>query len=257
MAESLEQRVQRLEKIALKAEKVAQTARDIQEIQNVMSRHSFLDAQGKNREQVMEIFSQTMLDVCCIFHNTTIYKGLDNIIHYYCDNWERKFRPRMLERVTAMFPDIPRTKENEMVGYMKMHTNCTPYIVVAGDGKTAKGTWESPGFVTAIGDGRVDAMWMWERFAVDFIKEIGMWKIWHFNAMIQIATPYEKSWAVSALERRELKMDDSPNAEKEPPVSIIRNLAYDPRKLCGPCTPNFPDQPVPYETFSETFSYGL
>ena len=246
--ESLEAKVERLEKMV-------QRAQDVQEIQNVMSRHSFLDAQGKNREQVMEIFAQTKPDVCCIFHNTTIYKGLDNIIHYYCDNWEKKFRPRMLEQVTAMFPEVTKTKENEMVGYMKMHTNCTPYIVVAGDGKTAKGTWESPGFVTAIGDGKVNAMWMWERFAVDFIKENGKWKIWHFCAMIQMATPYEKSWAESAMEKREMKMD--PNAEKEPAVPVIRNLAYDPRKLCGPCTPGFPEQPVPYETFSETFSYGL
>lgn len=253
MTATLEDRVKNLEKRLEQAEKSAQTARDIQEIQNIMSRHSFLDAQGKNREQVMEIFS-TRPDVQVIFHNTTIYKGLDNIIHYYCDNWEKKFRPAMLERVVKMFPDISKTKDNEMVGYMKMHTNCTPYIIVAGDGQTAKGTWESPGFVTVVGDKQVEAMWMWERFAVDFVKESGKWKIWHFCAMIQMATPYEKSWAVSALERKEMKMD--PNAEKEPAVPVVINESYDPRKLCGPCTPTFPKQPVPYDTFSETYSYG-
>jgi len=252
----LEQKVKELEKIALRAEKMAQTARDVQEIQNVMSRHSFLDAQGKNREQVMEIFSQTMPDVCCIFHNTTIYRGLENIIHYYCDNWENKFRPRMLERITKLFPEIPKTKENELVGYMKMHTNCTPYIIVAGDGKTAKGTWESPGFVTVPGDGKIEAMWMWERFAVDFIKENGKWKIWHFVAMIQFATPYEKNWVQSAMEPRVMKMDDSAESEPEPPVPVIVNRTYSPKELCGPLTPNFPPQPVPYESFDETFSYG-
>jgi hypothetical protein len=253
MAESLEEKVKRLEQIILQVEKKSQIARDILEIQNVMSRHSFLDAQGKNREQVMEIFS-TKPDVQCIFHNTTIYKGLDTIIHYYCDNWEKKMRPRMLQQAKAIFPEIADTKENELVGFMKMHTACTPFIVVAGDGLTAKGTWESPGFVTAPGDGKFMAMWMWERFAVDFSKENGKWKIWHFCAMIQMATPYNKSWLETALEKREMKAD--PNAEKEPAVPVVINNPYDPRKLCGPCTPTFPLQPVPYETFSETFSYG-
>lgn len=43
--ESLEEKVQRLEKMI-------QHSQDIQEIQNVMSRHCFLDAQGDDREEI-------------------------------------------------------------------------------------------------------------------------------------------------------------------------------------------------------------
>jgi len=255
-SESIEETINRLEKIALRAEKMAQTARDVQEIQNVMSRHCFLDAQGKNREQVMEIWSKAP-DVCWIVHNTTVYKGLDSIIHHYCDNWEKVFRPRMLEQVTRMFPDIPKVEENALVGWMKMHTNCTPFIIVASDGKTAKGTWESPGFVTALENGEVKCLWMWERFAVDFIKEDGKWKIWHFNSMIQFATPYEKSWAQTAFESMVIKRRMDMGGEPEPPSPRIFNRTYNPKELCGPLTPDFPPQPVPYETFDETFSYGV
>jgi hypothetical protein len=182
---SIEERLKKAEERALHAEKMAQRALDVQEIQNAISRHSFLDAQGKNREQVMEIWAQKAPDVCFCVHNRTIYLGLENIIHYYCDNWENKMRPARLEQITRLFPDIPKEKANDLAGWMKMHTNCTPYIVVAGDGKTAKGTWESPGFVTDVGNGKMQALWMWERFAVDFIKEDGKWKIWHFNAAHQ------------------------------------------------------------------------
>jgi len=38
--------------------------------------------------------------------------GLESIIHYYCDNWEKKAIPQMLEQITKLFPDIPKKEEN-------------------------------------------------------------------------------------------------------------------------------------------------
>jgi hypothetical protein len=183
-----------------------------------------------------------------------MYVGLETIIQYYCDNWENKARPKMLEQITGLFPDIPKIPENDLAGWMKMHTNCTPYIVVAGDGQTAKGTWESPGFITEIRNGKLQAIWIWERFATDFIKEDGKWKLWHFNALVQFMTPYEQSWVTSALEPS--LEQERPEYFQEPDIPMVRSELYNPRKLCGPLSPDFPRQPVPYETFSETFSYG-
>jgi hypothetical protein len=245
-AASLEEKVERLEKMV-------QRSQDVQEIQKVMSRHSFLDAIGANREQVMEIWAQTVPDVAFI-QNHGMYVGLESIIHYYCDLWENKARPERLEQITKLFPEIPKEKQYDLAGWMKMHTNCTPYIVVAGDGKTAKGTWESPGFITEIMNGKIQAAWIWERFAVDFIKEDGKWKIWHFNALVQFMTPYEKSWVTSALEPSIAA--HRPAYYQEPDIPMARCQFYNPKELCGPLSPNFPKQPVPYETFSETFSYG-
>ena len=245
-AESLDEMIQKLEKIALRADKASQVARDIQEIENVSSRLTFLDAQGKNREVVAECFAQHQPDVC-ICLGGQIMLGLEKIIHFYCDEWENKMQPELLEQVTKLFPDIPKIKENTMAGWMKMHSMCTPYIIVAGDGKTAKGTWDSPGFVTGIMNNKLNCLWMFERIATDFIKEDGKWRIWHTLGMIQMSTPYEKSWAYSAME----------HADRERPDElVVVNEPYNPKKLCGPLTPNFPPQPLPYETFSETFSYG-
>jgi hypothetical protein len=99
------------------------------------------------------------------------------------------------------------------------HSLATPCIQVAGDGKTAKATWWSPGFETGSGGGMAGgpasdsggtsgtgpggaqgqgqgsgsgsptgsgqgggmAVWCWGKYACDFIKnpKTGEWKIWH------------------------------------------------------------------------------
>ena len=65
----------------------------------------------------------------------------------------------------------------------------TPVIEVAGDGKTAKGIWYSIGIgvrpnVNSDGTYTKSTSWMWEKYAVDFIKEDGKWKIWHLINMM-------------------------------------------------------------------------
>ena len=179
--------------------------------------------------------------------------GLDSI--YRIADFHEKMHQDHIEQINRLFPDIVKENKGKLVGWMKMHTLCTPYIIVAGDGKTAKGTWESPGFATMIREGRLQAVWMWERFAADFIKEDGEWKIWHLNALSQFNTPYEKSWVSDALEPKVMDQTFG-NNDGPPALSKADNKPYNPRQLCGPLTPNFPRQPVPYETFSETFSYG-
>lgn len=249
MAETLEQKVNRLEKLV-------QRTQDVQEIQNVMSRHCFLDASNQTRRQIEEVWTHKASDVCYA-HGQVRTVGLKSL--YEVADLHDRMAQAHIDEVHKLFPDIP--KENrDLVGWMKMHTLCTPYIVVAGDGKTAKGTWESPGFATMPIDGKLQAVWMWERFAADFIKEDGKWKIWHFNAMSQFNTPYEKSWVTNALEPKAMGgslMGGPPGGGSEPPaLSPVRNEPFNPRKLCGTLSPNFPPQPEPYETFSETFSYG-
>jgi hypothetical protein len=245
--EQLEERVHQLEK-------ELRIARDIQEIQNVMSRHSFLDASNQTHQQIKELWAQKAPDVCS-FHSQVREIGPESL-NKIADMHD-KIAQDHIEQIHRLFPDIPKENQ-ELAGWMKMHTLCSPCIVVAGDGKTAKGTWESPGFATMIKDGELQAVWMWERFAVDFIKEDGSWKIWHFNAMSQFTTPFEKSWVTSSQESGTMGPRGLfPGHEPElPALSPVSNEPYNPRKLCGPLSPNFPVQPVPYETFGETFSYG-
>ena len=121
-------------------------------------------------------------------------------------------------------------------GTLKMHMVTTSNIQIADDGKTAKGIFYSPGYLTEIGtDGKAKAAWDYKRLGVDFIKEDGKWKIWHFIAYTEFVTPPNVSWTdKSSVTNTNIKYQTwSPETGAE-------------KKLKGP---------VAYKTFSETFSY--
>jgi hypothetical protein len=57
------------------------------------------------------------------------------------------------------------------------HTLTILVVEIAEDGLTAKGVWISPGHETfPVGD-KLKDYWSWGRYAVDFRKEDGKWKI--------------------------------------------------------------------------------
>ncbi|MFT3905274.1 MAG: nuclear transport factor 2 family protein [Steroidobacteraceae bacterium] len=90
-------------------------------------------------------------------------------------------------------------KSTKPDGQFRLHPMQTPVIVVAGDGKTAKGVFLSLGAgANSIDD---EGVWAWVRYGVDFIKEDGVWKIWHLHGFPILSTSYSKSWTVSAKER--------------------------------------------------------
>jgi len=271
--------------------KMAQRALDFQEVANIMARHSSYDAAGINREQLKEIWAINQPDVAFI-QNEQMHVGFESINAWYCDKWDT-MRKQRLQKLRKLYPEIPDDPKYDLAGWLKMHTNCTPNIQIAGDGKTAKGSWEAPGFVTDMGDdGKYDARWIWERFFTDFIKEDGKWKIWHFNALIQFQTSYGKSW----VESSQTQGSGGPGGGGAPggmpagaqgnngtlgggdalPAGVggmpgggspggdnsrlsqenLRGQEYACNKVVGPAFENFPKQPEPYYTFSETFSYG-
>lgn len=113
------------------------------------------------------------------------------------------------------------------VGKLIMHYTTTPVIEVAGDGETAKGVW----IVTGIESGlsgpeaaakmppflfsprdlhgkKVWAHWVWVKYAVDFLKQDGEWKIWKFRCVEVARAPYEENWISFAEKNTEaFKLD--------------------------------------------------
>lgn len=85
--------------------------------------------------------------------------------------------------------------EGDGTGVMIVNMLTTPMIVVAGDGKTAKGIWLAPGILTNVEGGKASGSWRWVRYGADFIKENGKWKIWHLHAYGWFRTSYDKNWA--------------------------------------------------------------
>ncbi|MBN1227604.1 MAG: nuclear transport factor 2 family protein, partial [Deltaproteobacteria bacterium] len=168
------------EKKGMTTEQKMQRVLDYMEIQNVMAKHSYYYAAQEQWKELDEAWSKKRDDIS-YGHNDGYYVGRKSVEAYYGQKNETR-RKQTLESISRLYPEIKNIKENEGVGDLVMHTLTTPYIEIAEDGQTAKGVWMSIGLCSGTGnDGKASAIWLWEKFATDFIKEDGEWKIWHFQ----------------------------------------------------------------------------
>jgi hypothetical protein len=236
-------------------EQKVQRALDITEVQNVMSKHAYYHGVGHHLQELADIWVRedgAWAATASFGQNHGYWVGMGRIKQCYGELNERN-RKKNLEMVSELHPEVKNTKENEGVGSLIMHTLTTPIVEVAGDGETAKGMWYSPGQVTEVGrDGKPMAMWMWERYGVDFMKEDGKWKIWHIHMYTDFAVPPGKSWVDPAA-----KSDFSFGETFERPPEMKPDIEQATYEEWSPTTvPQLVPMPEPYYTFSETFSYG-
>jgi len=170
------------------AEKV-QRALDYQEIQNIMAAHSYYYEAQQQWAELDAIWSKRD-DIAYGMQHI----GRKAVIGYYGKTNELS-RQEKLKIMSGLFPDIKNTAENEGIGDMVLHLLTTPYIVIAGDGRTAKGLWYGPSICSEIGrDGEPVVVSIWEKCETDFIKEDGQWKIWHFRQWPEFAGQIDKSF---------------------------------------------------------------
>ncbi len=135
-------------------------------------------------------------------------------------------------------------------GYLAFHPASTGLVELAGDGQTAKGLFYSIAQETEPnGDGTARALWMPEKIGFDFIKEDGVWKIWHLIAAVDLVCEAGTDYS---------EQDPYPNYESDP-VMIEFGTPTVPC-LCHDGTFNwwddYPAMPEPYWTFSDDISYG-
>jgi hypothetical protein len=208
---SLEERIKRLE--------------DIHEIQNLMSKYEYLHTAGM-QEETTELFAKKTPGVRADIPGFGIYEGFKGIKRLYVG--------------------AHNYVEGDRVGEMFMHTLTTSVIEVAGDGKTAKGVWISPGHETMKVGGKLQAHWAWCKYGVDFVKEDGKWKFWHLRVYGIFHTPYDRSW----VKTTELAINvPIPDELKPDRPSIF--WTYSPTVKIE----NEPAPPEPYETWDESTSY--
>jgi hypothetical protein len=213
---SLEERIQRIE--------------DIQEISNLMSRYQYLHTTGMYEETV-KLFAKKAPGVKADIPGFGVYDS-------------------GIQGIKRCFTGAHVQIEGDRIGQMHMHTLTTPVIEVAGDGKTAKGAWISPGHETAIINSKPEAYWAWCKYGVDFIKEAGKWKIWHLHVYGIFFAPYEKSWADVTVSSPEGIMERPPDIRPDRLNDDV--WAYTPISIYPD---NEPKPPEPYETFNDNISY--
>jgi hypothetical protein len=136
-------------------------------------------------------------------------------------------------------------------GHMPIHLMANPIIEVAGDGKTAKAVFVAAG-VTAMKDrktGKPRAGWEWNRYGIDYIKEDGKWKLWHWHIFDLFGVGWDDKWE-DQFKPRERGGANFPDELKpdHPPTPL--DVAYNPDGELPYLPP-----PEPYETFDPKTMY--
>lgn len=247
-----------------------QQALDVQQIQNVMSRHAWYYSSGQHERELNELFALDMPDVSW-GNGREWWVGKELLTEYYVTFFDT-FRMRDLKAFAAAHPEVEISPDNLGAGTSMFHTNSTPVIEIAGDGKTAKGIWYSIGQVTQTPGGRQTPTYMWERYGVDFIRVNGEWKIWHFLVLTDWAAAPGKSWAaddgaapfgpppqaggddIDGFGSAAAQFGAQAGESGAAPLPNVTLAVEPPAPFAPPSETLF--VPAPYATFSETVSYG-
>lgn len=199
----------------------------VNEIQNLMSTYEYLHTANLHKD-VAKLFARR--------HDTRVYFG-------ELGYWEGPNAPNRAWSILERMGDT--------TGMMAIHPITTPTIVVAGDGKTAKGVWIGTGFVASVREGKPSCNWEWDKYGIDFIKENGSWKIWHHHIYRLVhGLNWDDKWAdqFARPERVFPIPDDIPVDGFCPEGDDNPYRPYTKQMLV-------PAPPKPYETWDDTFMY--
>jgi hypothetical protein len=208
-------------------QKKVQRLEDVYEIQNLMGRYVYLHEVGRDYEFPDTLYAQKAPGVSSEVANFGAAVGLEGIRKKY-----------------STFKGGGDKK-----GLLFTHPLTTPVIEVAGDGKTAKGLWISPGYETQKDreTGEIMSCFCYTKYGCDFVKEDGKWKVWHYHVYRVFLTPWNKGFT----ENWELKREaPKPRYETQLPPTYDHPYSVDTELELVPAPPQ------PYETWEDTFSYG-
>ncbi|MFM6933642.1 MAG: nuclear transport factor 2 family protein [Novosphingobium sp.] len=231
-------------------------AHDRAAVENLFGRYMTLHNAFRDPEIVPMWVKKGTPDVRAQYSNNGIYTNWDNIMSYH-----------------AQRPNPP--------GKLIYHFIASPIVEVAADGKTAKGMWLMSGLESGLtapesAKGAPDFMyeknvtvdgkkvWMhtvYAKYGVDFIKQDGQWKIWHFHCFEVARAPYGTGWIPFAAAAQDVSFGDDLMyfGEDGKPVMMPKpdgpaTIRHNPYRTDKGQTLDL-KPPVPYRTFSETFAY--
>lgn len=225
MSRSIEERLVDLETELAATKHELERQKAVTEIQNVMARYMLYHSAGRHKA-CLDLFAMRTPDVRVEVAMWGQYSGPAGVFKNYIDGIAEN--------------------EGDRIGWFCEHPVSTPLIEVAGDGKTAKAIWSTHGPETAINPdtGKYDANWMYGKFAVEFIKENGHWKMWHFQVLPDIM--YRQTVPYTEQEPH----DDYPGPPNFPkadgPTTFCEE--YDVKKARR----FWPQPPAPYDTYANS-----
>jgi len=261
---SLLARIEHLEQALGEANHKADVANDRGDIENLFSNYMYLHNAFQD-EKIKALWAKRGTPgMSTQYSNTGVYTSYDSIMAYHSG------RPTP-------------------TGKLIFHYTTTPSIQVGDDRRTAKGIWiaagvesglmseaqaaASPGYLfeqseaagNTVHGKKVWAHWVQMKYGVDFIRQDGQWKIWHFRCYEVSRARFDRNWIAMAAEMQDSAGNDKYNAdlmylgEDGKPVFMPKPDGP-PKSIYFPYRPEGamvlePLPPAPYRTFSETFEY--
>jgi len=260
----LEARIAALESKLDRVEHDSQTALDRGAIENVFSNYMYLH-NAFHDEDIKALWAKRGTPgMSAQYSNAGVYTRYESIMAYHSG------RP-------------------DPVGKLVFHYVTTPSIQVAGDRQTAKGLWIAAGVEsglmsaeqaahapkylfeqdeaggTQVHGRKVWAHWVQMKYGVDFIRQDGQWKIWHFRCFEISRARFDRNWIGMAAEMQDSAANSKFNGDlmylgdDGKPV-FMPPVDGPPKSLAYPYRPDGrielqPALPVPYDTFGQTFEY--
>jgi hypothetical protein len=233
------------------------------ECEKVMALHCYWHAAGIHREEIEQYWTKE--EPLTWAHNFGQMNSFENYTACYADAQEANAEA-YYGLVEPLYPEVRDVKDHRVLIEEAMHLLVTPIIEVAGDGRTAKGLWYTPGCIFSSLTPRKEreGMWIWERYGADFVFENGRWLYRNLKVCCDIAGMMdEPGWGLKEGppgpppdeegERGEESQDDG-KGPGPVPVAVPGPLHFN---LSATQLPQKrPALPLPYETFTETYDYA-
>lgn len=224
-------------------------------LQNLMVRFFSQDYLMRRENKMYDTYWSKADDVC-LGVNNGYYQGTAAVQAYYQGLADRTaLESRLIQQKYAAQVGNLSPEEAYGMGIMDMKSLVAPVIELAADGATAKGIWTIHGMNTKLTAAGQVSYWERAYVAGDFVWEDGTWKVWHLLYVQDLDAPSGTNWA-----------DPAPEYPADPayaeladfhfPEPNVKMTVYETYSAARPFYAP-PAYPEPYETFAETFSYGL
>lgn len=230
------------------------------EIANLFARYQYLHCAFRDEEIITDLWVKPGTPgISAQYTNSGVYTTWESVMAYH-------------------------RKRPSPAGKLLVHYLASPLIEVAGDGATAKGTWIMAGIESGLSDPKVAeqaphsffetelvegkkvwAHWVMCRFGLDFLRQDGQWRIWHFRCVEICRAPFGRNWIAFGAQMQADQVihkfhndlaffgEDGKPVFMPPVDGVPKSIAYPYRTDRSAVIE--PPLPQAFATFSSTFEY--
>jgi hypothetical protein len=156
------------------------------------AKHAYLHAKAHEKEEYSEIWTRS--EDASWAHSFGRWRGWKNVWWGHVANYNLIYLD-VYRQIYDLLPEVSWLTDFRSLGELAMHSLSTDIIEVAGDGKTARASFLTPGVISSAlhPDMKWKGFVLWERYGADFVFEDGEWKYLHEQVCPDLAGHFDAS----------------------------------------------------------------